>query len=276
MKQKLIFLDIDGTITMPGTPPSRETVESIRAARKKGNSVFLCTGRSAFFIDPAVAEIGYDGGIYHAGGRVILGGKELVNAPMAQDKTLRLIELLKQASVTFHLEAASGLYTHEVPQTWEIEGISQASSEMLRQIQQRRMLRSLKLTDYAGEPIYKISFMAYHKEQKEFLTDHLPDWAKLVWFENMLPDLPALSGEISHKFITKATAMEAICRALGASAADCIAFGDSMNDAEILEAAGIGIAMGNSPAEVKAIADQVCESCNDDGIAKTLHRMGLC
>ena len=55
-----------------------------------------------------------------------------------------------------------------------------------------------------------------------------------------------------------------------------MAFGDSMNDAEMLLAAGIGVAMGNAEQRVKDLADQVCESCDEDGVAKELERMGLC
>lgn len=71
------------------------------------------------------------------------------------------------------------------------------------------------------------------------------------------------------------TALNHICQYLGAAPGDCIAFGNSMDDVEILKAAWIGIAMANSEAGVKEIADQVCESCAEDGVAKALARMNL-
>jgi hypothetical protein len=54
-----------------------------------------------------------------------------------------------------------------------------------------------------------------------------------------------------------------------------IAFGDSMNDSEIIIKAGIGVAMGNSCDELKALADVVCDSCENDGVAKALIERGL-
>lgn len=48
-----------------------------------------------------------------------------------------------------------------------------------------------------------------------------------------------------------------------------------MNDAEILRAAGLGIAMGNSGEDVRQLADMVCDCCGEDGIAKTLTRLNL-
>lgn len=275
MQRKLIFLDIDGTITMPGTLPTTETVNSIRSARKKGHLVFLCTGRGACFIDKAVAEIGFDGGIYHAGGRVLLQDKELVNQPLDTEKTETLIQLLSEMEVSITLEALDGTYTNKVKQNWREMDISKASSELLRQMEQMEKNTSKPLSEYDGQPIYKVSFRAFSQEQKEQVTSVTPDWAKLVWFDSFLPGIPMMAGEISDDKVTKATAMNVICDYLGASAEDCIAFGDSMNDAEILKAAGTGIAMGNASEEVKAIADLVCEGCTEDGIAKTLKRMNL-
>ena len=57
--------------------------------------------------------------------------------------------------------------------------------------------------------------------------------------------------------------------------ADCIAFGDSMNDSEMLQTAGIGVAMGNASDAVKALADLVCDCCECDGIAKALKQLDL-
>ncbi|MCI9591981.1 MAG: HAD hydrolase family protein, partial [Lachnospiraceae bacterium] len=57
--------------------------------------------------------------------------------------------------------------------------------------------------------------------------------------------------------------------------ADTVAFGDSMNDRQMLEYAGIAIAMGNSCQELKDIADIVCESVEEDGVYCEFKRMNL-
>jgi hydroxymethylpyrimidine pyrophosphatase-like HAD family hydrolase len=48
-----------------------------------------------------------------------------------------------------------------------------------------------------------------------------------------------------------------------------------MNDVEMLTAAGIGVAMGNSEPRVKELADRICETCDEDGVVRELERMGL-
>jgi hydroxymethylpyrimidine pyrophosphatase-like HAD family hydrolase len=62
---------------------------------------------------------------------------------------------------------------------------------------------------------------------------------------------------------------------LGVARDEVIAFGDSHNDLDMLEFAGVGVAMGNASAEVKALADLITDSNEDDGIATALERLGV-
>lgn len=75
MKQKLIFLDIDGTLLPPGemTVPA-SAVEAIRQARANGHKVFLCTGRNLRMTKPLLAY-GFDGFVCSAGGYEAVMGK---------------------------------------------------------------------------------------------------------------------------------------------------------------------------------------------------------
>ena len=72
--------------------------------------------------------------------------------------------------------------------------------------------------------------------------------------------------------ITKGSGLQALVDMLGISMRDVMAFGDGENDIEMLQAAGIGIAMGNAMAEVKAAADEETDSNNDEGIFKALQK----
>ena len=58
MSPKLIFLDIDGTLTMPGSnEPPQSALDAIRAAQKKGNLVFLCSGRNPGMLEPLLKKL---------------------------------------------------------------------------------------------------------------------------------------------------------------------------------------------------------------------------
>ena len=73
----------------------------------------------------------------------------------------------------------------------------------------------------------------------------------------------------------KGEAMERVCEYYGADLADTVAFGDSMNDRQMLEYAGIAVAMGNSCQELKELAGIVCESVDEDGVYFEFKRMNL-
>ena len=73
----------------------------------------------------------------------------------------------------------------------------------------------------------------------------------------------------------KGEAMERACEYYGADLEDTVAFGDSMNDQQMLEYAGVAVAMGNSSQELKDCADIVCESVEEDGVYFEFKRMNL-
>ena len=82
-------------------------------------------------------------------------------------------------------------------------------------------------------------------------------------------------GEVTVAGLDKAAGMVAALTHLGLDRADSIAIGDSWNDVELLRAAGVGIAMGNAPDAVKAIAHEVTGRVDEDGLHAAFVRHGL-
>lgn len=266
---KLIFFDVDGTLATPGQPPSPATVAAIRAARANGHKVFLSTGRLEANIAEAVCSIGFDGGIYSAGGRAVVNGTEILNRSMPAELVQQATDVIRDFNLFFMLENASGTYV----------GVEDYPMSSINDKLRRLMEKELHILPHKlmpeDDPVYKIVFHAETKAQAEQLVQRLSHVAKAVCFSSLLPDMPVIPGEVSDPNINKATALDFICRYLNAEPEDCIAFGDSMNDAEILSAVGLGIAMGNSEDRVKALADQVCGRCDEDGVAKALAGLKL-
>lgn len=83
------------------------------------------------------------------------------------------------------------------------------------------------------------------------------------------------AGEINDWNINKGKAISRVCEYLQEDIKNTIAFGDSLNDLEMIVAAGIGIAMGNAEAALKEKADLICESVMEDGVARELKRLEL-
>ena len=80
--------------------------------------------------------------------------------------------------------------------------------------------------------------------------------------------------EMTAKHVTKASAVEILCRCLGRSPADAVAFGDSDNDVALLRLAGTGVVMRSAAESVKQSADYVTGTVEEDGIVTALIHLG--
>ena len=100
MKQKLIFLDIDGTLTVPGSNvPPASALAAIRAARAAGHKVFLCTGRNFDMLRPVLAY-GFDGAVASGGGYVFCGDELLYDCPMTEQQRELALRLLNSSALS--------------------------------------------------------------------------------------------------------------------------------------------------------------------------------
>jgi len=92
-------------------------------------------------------------------------------------------------------------------------------------------------------------------------------------FSGSIPGMEG--GEISPKGVHKGAAVEFTAKRLGVDLSDVYAFGDSDNDRTMIAAAGHGIAMGNAAESLKAIAGEVTDRVDRDGLAKAFKKHGL-
>lgn len=99
--------------------------------------------------------------------------------------------------------------------------------------------------------------------------------------EEHFPELkcPAFAGitgaDVIEQGNSKAEGLKRLCDHFGIKISDTVAFGDSMNDYEILSEAGTGVAMGNAVAELKAVADMITDDIDKDGIFNACKKLGL-
>ena len=274
--RKLLFFDIDGTLAMPGRTVSQRTRDAIRAARARGHKAFICTGRSPELVNEDILSIGFNGGIFHAGGRAVIDGKTVyenhADARMLDD----VLPSIKAHSVFYNYETTGGDYfskfDSDVLKAVQVDG---ANTELLRLIEALASPDNRPVTDYAGEGIYKVFFFVrkvddYEKIIEAFGPGYLP-----TNFSNMIEDMPIVACEVTRADINKGAAILGLCSYMKADVSDTISFGDSMNDIMMIRTTGISVAMANAEQRVKDEADIICESCDEDGVAKELERLGL-
>jgi Cof subfamily protein (haloacid dehalogenase superfamily) len=237
---------------------------------------FISTGRTIDSIPGAVSRIGFDGGIFSAGGQVAIGDAVLYRFHMEDSLLQELLARLRSMPVFYALETADGRFhsenAEEILRLADLSGIGESAMKLTREILFDPGMRPM--SEYRGQPVFKIAYHCPRGAVRASLAAVLEGLANLVDYDNLLP-LPISVGEISDPEVNKGNAVRALCRHFGMDTADCIAFGDSMNDSEMLQTAGIGVAMGNAPDAVKALADLVCDRCECDGIAKALKQLDL-
>lgn len=265
---KLVFLDIDGTLTEPGgnTPPD-SAIEAITTTRKKGNQVFLCTGRNQGMTSPLM-KYGFDGMILSSGGRIICGDEVVYDCPMTKKQRIRVITSLDTHGVYKTVECCFDSYTDESFKEYLSQSTDDKSTELLRWRRQLETnLNILPMSEYKDEPVYKIVVMSPTVEQ---LYAARKDWSDDFNLVIQEPDgFGIVNAEIMNKEFDKGRAIKRICEYLHVDISDTYGFGDSMNDRELFEAVGVSVCMENGAGAMKKMADMICPAVSEDGIKKS-------
>jgi HAD superfamily hydrolase (TIGR01484 family) len=109
----------------------------------------------------------------------------------------------------------------------------------------------------------KLYILINNSDDIAFIRKHLPgDLYLSVSRDNM--------AMVMHKEATKSKAVAALVEYWGVNQLEIVAFGDDINDIDLLQYCGIGIATANALDEVKAVADCICDTNENDGVAKWL------
>ena len=280
MKQKLIFLDIDGTLLPPGemTVPD-SAVEALRRACANGHKLFLCTGRNLRMTEP-LFHYGFDGFVCSAGGYVGCEGKVLVDLPMEPGQVRGLRAALQACGAECTLEVRDDTYggikmierfANLFPKK---PGQTNSEAERWRKMMEFGMtIRPIE--EYHGEPVYKIVFIAPNEACLTEVKRQYED--QFVFCESRLGDEGGgiVNGELINRKFNKGSGIRAICNHLGCSLADTIGFGDSDNDLQMTDVVGISVCMANGSDNLKKCCDRICPAVTDDGIAREFAALGL-
>lgn len=275
MEQKVIFLDIDGTLTEPGkNVPPESAIRAIDQARKEGHYVFLCTGRNYDMLSPLL-KYDFDGVIASSGGYIECQKEVIYDCPMTEKQKQTAMDVLKENGVFRTVECMDGSYTDEEFKEFLRNHVSEGdNSELLRWREQiEKSLNILPMKEYKGQPVYKIVIMSPSREQlvkpQEVLAS---DFMFCIQDENKQG---FINGEVVNRQFDKGKAVEKVCDYLHIPLGDSVAIGDSMNDREMLETAGLSICMRNGSEELKKLVDDVCPSVLEDGIREAFLKYHL-
>jgi Cof subfamily protein (haloacid dehalogenase superfamily) len=258
MNYKVVIFDIDGTILPHGKTLSHATKEAIKRLREKNLKVVIATGRAPYFSESIVKEIGVDSMVFFNGSYVFHEGKEIFKNPI-EKKILRKIQLLSQdlqhpltylgetsfkatdISHPFIVEA----YKHD---TWKPE---LAPPQF-----------------WMEQDIYQMFLHCEMDEEAAYQTK-IPQLDFRRWTSGMR------TCDVNLSNANKAVGLTKLLEKLGIAPDEAVAFGDGMNDIEMLSLVGMGVAMGSARDELKDFANMVTLSAEEDGVRYGLERLGL-
>ena len=282
MEKNIIFFDGDGTLV--DVRPAREyipesTIEAVRQTREKGNLCFLCTGRSKAEIYPYILDVGFDGIIGAGGGFVEIGDEMLYHKKVSQESINHVVDFFEKYNFDYYIESNGGLYAskHLVPRLEMIMyGDLENDPEARRKKEEEpsHFIPSLKVGyDLHRDDVNKICFLEKEGVPFDVIKKEFDQEFNVI--HCTVPIFGDDSGELSVVGVNKASAIETLIQHLNIPRENTYAYGDGLNDADMLEYCQYGIAVGNAKDKLKEIADEVTDDIADDGIYNSMKKHGL-
>lgn len=275
--EKIIFLDVDGTLVDYENNLPDSAVKAIRLARENGHRVYICTGRSKAEVYQEILDIGLDGMIGGNGSYVEDNNHVVMHQLITKEQCIRIVDWLHGRGLEFYLESNNGLFASE---NFEIRGestIQEYSKRKGKDDADKMTIRKVFPDMIFGEELYredlnKVSYILNSYQDYLDTKAQFPDLQSGTWGGK---DEEALFGDLGIMGITKAKAIEHLLTYLGADRADTIAFGDAKVDVSMLEYCAYGVAMGNGGKEIKEVADYITDDVDKDGLYKAFVELKL-
>lgn len=265
MEYKLIAMDLDGTLNNDEKRITPRTVEALMQAQRRGLRLVLASARPSpgLYKERDLLQLQAFGGILmsYNGGRIVdaASSKVLFETAMEPEQTRHVLKALEVLPVTPILDDGKQFYVTD-RNGYKVAYECQNNNMICTEVE--------NLADFLSFAPVKI-LMSVQPEQLQRvqaqIAGFLPETLTVV-------QTAPFYLEVIPKSINKGQGIRDICRALEIPTEAVIAFGDAQNDIPMLKAAGMGVAMGNASETVKAAADYVTLSNNEDGIAAALDR----
>ena len=276
MKRKSIFLDVDGTLVSGHATMNPKVIEAINRARQNGHCVFICTGRNKTGIKYELAKANFDGIIASAGSYIEIDNKVIHSVYFNKLLVDKISKVFDENNIYYNYECTDVTYMSKKMVELFIGGVNFESGNIELEKMMQEEFKKFSIQDlslYNNQDIHKICFIATDQNDVERAKKQLGDDVNMVIHD--IFDATTINGELISKVDNKATAIKQVIDYLGIDKKDTIAFGDSMNDYEMINFVECGIAMGNACKELKEVASRVCRSVDEDGIYYEFIELGL-
>lgn len=258
MEIKALFFDIDGTLVPFTTHQvSEATRRDLHALRRKGYRIFIATGRPQLLINNLDGLV-FDGYVTLNGAHCFLpDGTQLYQSQVPQADIERLIRFYRDHPYPLVFVDRHRWFITDINQDVEtISRIIDIDYPPVCRVEEARSMEVLQMMGYFGA-----------EKDDEIFTQVLSGCERMRWHP-LFTDIIAHGNSKSH-------GIECMLAHFGIERQSIMAFGDGGNDIQMLDFAGIGVAMGNATPDIQAHADFVTRSVDEDGISHALRHFGL-
>ncbi len=259
MSYKLVILDIDGTIVPHGKSVSNATKDAIQQLRDKKMEVVIATGRAPYFAEEVVRETEVNSMVYFNGAYVSHEGKEIYRNAI-EKQVLKKVHLLSEENhhpLTFLGGTSFKVTDQKHPYVREAFHHDPWIPELAPPFY------------WMEEDIYQM-FLHCDQDEESCYQTKIPELDFRRW-----TSAGARTCDVNLSNSNKAVGLTKLLERLGIAPDEAIAFGDGLNDMEMLSLVGMGVAMGSAREVVKKTADMVTLSAEEDGVRYGLEQLGL-
>lgn len=268
MDYKLIALDIDGTLTNSKKEITPRTRYALLEAQAQGKRLVLASGRHPIGVYPIARDLCMDtyGGYIMSfnGGKIIdcTTDRTIVTKLFPREYLPDIISVLQDSNITVITWDDKRIFANDTVNDYTYVEKDVLKTEMV------------VVEDFVSKIKFDINKILLAGE-----PDELDEYQKILSkrYDGLLEIYKSAPYflELMPFGVSKGSMLPLLLDHLGINRDELMAFGDHYNDLTMIGYAGMGVAMGNGEAEIKKIANYVCPSNDDDGIAETLNKFVL-
>lgn len=268
-KYKLIAFDMDGTLLNSRKQISDTTKKMLRQAAETGKIVVLSTGRGLAELYEYLEQVPEVRYLDCTSGAIVYDCREkkvIARQAIAVRDMEKILAIARQEDVMLHF-----LSTRSIVQKSKLEEMEDYQMGVYKPMFET-------VADHCDD-IYQFYADNPAPVEKCNIYHHTPEERTVTEEKIKAAGLPVVtvhsevtSLEITAQGVNKGAGLLKLCQHLGISPEETIAVGDADNDREVLQAAGLAVAMGNASEHIKALADVVVADCDHDGCAEVIEK----
>ncbi len=259
---QLIAIDMDGTLLNETKEISERNKEAIRKAKEMGRHVVIATGRPLVGIRKYLEELDMNGD----GDYVIAFNGALVQEAKSGRVIAKITLTWQDYQDLYPVSQSLGVHIQALSETHVMTPVANPYTEVEATINdiETEVIPVAKVNP--DTTIIKVMFVD-EPEKLDEAVRLLPEWVKEKYTIVRSSDIFL---EFLDKRVNKGTGVEALSKEIGVNQEKVICIGDAGNDIAMISFAGLGVAMANAFDEVKAVADVITKSNEEDGVAHVI------